>query len=113
MILTVPGGGRVLRFSDLLLDPVAHQVKRGGREIAHAEDFMAADIDRRSRRVAMRQAAQRHRIGIALPDHVDVAHAHVNWPPLEDFLADVQQDAIAQVDGIVQPEQPAGRGELS
>jgi two-component system, OmpR family, response regulator MprA len=25
--------GQVLRFADLLLDPVAHQVKRGGREI--------------------------------------------------------------------------------
>jgi two-component system response regulator MprA len=25
--------GQILRFSDLILDPVAHQVKRGGREI--------------------------------------------------------------------------------
>src|SRR5947199_3895473 len=47
-------------------------------EVAHGQNFMAADIDRRGRRVAMREAAQRLRRGIALPDEIDMAEADVD-----------------------------------
>src|SRR5260370_4610750 len=46
-------------------------------EITHRQDFMAADIDRRGRRLAMREAAQRLRRRIALPDEIDVAEADI------------------------------------
>src|SRR5260370_15321802 len=46
-------------------------------EITHRQDFMAADIDRRGRRLAMREAAQRLRRRLALPDEIHVSHADI------------------------------------
>ena len=83
------------------------------REIADAEDLVAADIDRRSRRVAMREAAQRLRRGVALPDEVDVAEADVDRLAVKDLCRDVVQHAVAHVDRVVQPEQSAGRCEFA
>ena len=60
----------------------------------------------------MRQAAQRHVVGIALPDHVDMAHAEVDRLAVAHLAADVVQHAIAHVDRVVQPEQPARRAVL-
>src|ERR1700682_951234 len=83
------------------------------REVAHAEDFVAADIDRGGRRVAMRKAAQRLGRGIALPDEIDMAEADVDRLAAEDLARDVVQHAIAHVDRVIQPEQPAGRGKFA
>src|SRR5579859_2790290 len=34
-----------------------------------------------------------------------MAHAYVDWAALEDFLADIEQYTVAQVDGIVQAQE--------
>src|SRR5665213_3888737 len=61
------------------------------REIAHGQYLMAADIDRRGRRVAMCEATQRLRGGIALPDEIDMAEADVDRLALDDLGGDVVQ----------------------
>src|SRR5258708_37056953 len=102
--------GRLLLADDnrLALEPRAEF----RREITHRQDFMTADIDRRGRRLAMREAAQRLRRRIALPDEIDVAEADIDRLALKYLGRDVVQPAVAHVDRVVQPEQPAGRFEL-
>src|SRR5438105_9232341 len=78
-------------------------------EVAHRQDFVAADIDRRGRRIAMRQTTQRLCGRVALPDEIDVAEADVDRLALEDLAGDVVQHAVAHVDRVVEPEQPSGR----
>src|SRR5262249_41162564 len=60
-----PGGRLFLAGDDRSL---AEQFAELGGEIAHGEDLVTADIDRRGRRVAMRETPQRLRGGVALPD---------------------------------------------
>ena len=48
------------------------------REPADRDRLGAGDVDRRRRRRAVREAAQHLRVGVALPDDVDVAHRHVD-----------------------------------
>src|SRR6478609_6712177 len=78
-------------------------------EIAHGENLVAADIDRRGWRLAMRQAAQRLRGGVALPDEIDMAEADVDRLALQHLSGDVVQHAVAHVDCVVEPEQAPGR----
>src|SRR6185295_8271840 len=78
-------------------------------EIAHGQDFMAADIDRRGRRIAMRQTTQRLRRCVALPDEIDMAEADVDRLALQDLARDIVQHAVAHVDRVIEPEQPSGR----
>src|SRR5690242_16427831 len=66
-----------------------------GRKIAHGEDLVAADIDRRGRRVAMREAAQRLRGCIALPDEVDMAEADVDGLAPKHLAGDVVQHGVS------------------
>src|SRR5258708_22222172 len=73
---------------------------------------MTADIDRRGWRLAMCEAAQRLRRRIALPDEIDMAEADIDRLALKYLGRDVVQHAVAHVDRVVQPEQPAGRFEL-
>ena len=72
----------------------------------------AGDVDRRGRRRGVRQAAQRDRVGVALPDDVDMAHGEVDRLAVAHLAADVVQHAVAHVDGVVQAEQAAGRAVL-
>src|SRR6185369_6677751 len=51
----------------------------------------------------------RQRSGIALPDHVDMAHRHVDLHAVTHLGADVVQHAVAHVDGVVEPEDAARR----
>src|SRR4051794_37007798 len=74
-------------------------------EIAHGENLVAADIDRRSRRLAMRQAAQRLRGSVALPDEIDMAEADIDRFALQHLAGDVVQHAVAHVDRVVEAEQ--------
>ena len=59
--------------------------------------------------VQWREAAQRHRVRVALPDHVDVAHGHVDRLAVAHLAGDVVEHAVAQVDRVVQPEDSARR----
>src|SRR5581483_9206758 len=89
-----PGGRLLLADDDRRL---AEQLAELRREIAHREDLMAADIDRRCRYVAMREAAQRLCRGIALPDEIDMAKADVDRRAREHLGCDVVQHAVAHV----------------
>jgi hypothetical protein len=53
------------------------------------------------------------RVGVALPDHVDVAHREVDRLAVAHLAADVVQHAVAHVDRVVQPEQAARRAVLA
>ena len=78
---------------------------------AHLDRLGARDVDGRGRRGGVRQAAQRHGVGIALPDHVDVAHGEIDGLAVAHLGGDVVQHAIAHVDGVVEPHEAAGRAE--
>src|SRR6478609_3152966 len=69
---------------------------------AHAHRLRAADIERARRHGAMAQRTQHHGIGIALPDHVDVARSEVDRLACEHACGDVVQHAVAHVDRIVE-----------
>src|SRR5207253_5038342 len=100
-------GGRLLAADNdrLAAEPRAEFC----REIAHAQNFVAADIDRRGRRLAMCEAAQRLYGRVALPDEIDLAEADVDCFALQDLCRDVMQHAISHVDRVVQPKQSPGR----
>ena len=53
--------------------------------------------------------AQRQRIGIALPDHVDMAHASHRSACRREPCRHIEQNAVAHVDRVVETKQPAGR----
>ena len=61
----------------------------------------------------MTQGAKRKRVGITLPDHVDVAHRHIDNSARADFPGDVVQHAVAQIDRIIETKQTPGRPVLS
>src|ERR1051326_4728944 len=79
------------------------------RQPPHRDGLWSRYIDRRRRRRHMAQAAQRQRIGVALPDYVDMAHGDVDRLIVAHLAGDVEQNAVAHVDCVIQPEQPAGR----
>src|SRR5215203_223444 len=47
--------------------------------------------------------------GVALPDHVDVAHRDVDLVAVPHLAGDVVEHAVAHVDGVVEPEEPPRR----
>ena len=53
----------------------------------------------------MGQQPQRLFVGLALPDHVDVAHGHVNGLVGEHLGRDIEQHAVAHVDRVLEPHQ--------
>ena len=57
----------------------------------------------------MRERAQHHGIGIALPDHVDVAGGEIDRLPRKHARGDVMEHAVAHIDRIVEANDAAGR----
>ena len=47
-----------------------------------------------------------------MPDEIDVAHRHIDWLPLDNLPGNVMQDAVAHVDGVIQPVELSWRFEL-
>ena len=73
-------------------------------QIANGESFRSGDIQNVGRRLAMRKASKTGAIGIALPDHVDPAHAQVDGTPGINRARDIQQNTVTQIDGVDQTE---------
>src|SRR5258708_29532143 len=92
--------GRLLRADDNRLAPEPRA--EFCSEIAHRQDFMTADIDRRGWRLALVEAAQRLRRRIALPDEIDVAEADIDRLALKYLGRDVVAHAVAHVGRVVQ-----------
>ena len=61
----------------------------------------------------MREAAQRTGIRVALPDDVDVAHGDVDRDAVANLQRDIRQHAVAQIDRVVETEQPARCAQLA
>ena len=97
----------VRRFRAGDLGRLAEAAAERLRQRADADGLRPADVERRGRRGAMAQRAQRLRIGVALPDHVDMAHGHVDRLAGLDLARDVVQHAVAHVDRVVEPDQAA------
>ena len=66
-------------------------------------------VERLGRRRAVRAGSAAHRVGVALPDHVGVAHRHVDRLAVAHLARDVVQHAVAQVDRVVEAEDQARR----
>src|SRR6476620_12411964 len=81
---------------------LAQALAKRFRQPAYAHRLRPADIERARRHGAMTQRAQHHCIGIALPDHVDVAGRQIDRLGGEHARGDVVQHAVAHVDRIVQ-----------
>ena len=64
----------------------------------------ARHVEHQRRRAARAERPERDRVRVALPDHVDVAHAEVDRFSRAHPVGDVPQHAVAQIDGIVEPQ---------
>src|SRR5258708_16624898 len=91
--------GRLLLADDNRLAPEPRAEFRG--EITHRQDFMTADIDPRGPRLAMREAAQRLRRRLALPDEIDVAEADIDRLALKYLGPGARQPPAAQAHRVV------------
>ena len=80
-------------------------------EPAHGDGLGSRDVDRRGRPRGAGEAAQRHGVGVALPDDVDMAHGEVDGLPVAHLGGDVVQDAVAHVDCVVEADDAAGGAE--
>ena len=89
--------------------PLAQALPEGFRQPAHAHGLRAADIERARRHRAMTERAQHHVVGVALPDHVDVADREVDRLAGEHARGDVVQHAVAHVDRVVEADDAARR----
>ncbi len=63
--------------------------------------------------VRAREAAQDLRVGVALPDDVDVAHGDVDRLAALHLRGDVEEDAVAHVDRVVEADDAARRAVLA
>src|SRR3954452_2813662 len=101
-----PGARRLFAGDgDLLAEALAEFLREG----THADHLGAAHVDRRCRRRAMREEAQRLLVRLALPEDVDVAHGDVDRLAGEYFGGNVVQHAVAHVDRLFEAHHPAGR----
>ena len=60
------------------------------------------DIDDARRRLSQRKGPDDLCVDVALPDDVDVAHAHVNRLLSVHLLTHIKQNPVAQVNGVVE-----------
>jgi len=92
-----PGPGVADLFSHIFAELFGDRAERGG--------FGAGDVEHRRRGVGEFERAQRDIVGIALPDHVEVADAVGDRLVVPDLGRDVMQHAVAQIDRIVEAEE--------
>ena len=79
------------------------------RRHADAHVLRPADVQRRRRRGRVREHAEDLRVGVALPDDGGVRGADGDGFAAADPAGHVVQDAVAHVDGVVEPGEAAGR----
>ncbi len=93
-------GGRLLAGEDrlraeLLAEPL--------REAAHRSGLRAGEVEGEPLAVGgVRQRAQRYLVGVPLPHHVGMTGRHIDRLPGLHAVRDVREDAVAQVDRVVE-----------
>ena len=70
---------------------------------ADGEGFGAGDVDDERRRGGVGQRLERHGVGVALPDDVDRAHRQVDRFAGQNLPGQIDEHAVAQLAGVVQP----------
>src|SRR5205814_9131786 len=73
------------------------------RELAHGKSLRPRDVDHERRRRRARQTLDGNTIRVALPDDVHVAHRQRNRLTAPNANGDVDEHAIAQIDGVIEP----------
>src|SRR5262245_7883038 len=101
-----PGVGRFDAGEDRRF---AQALPEGLRQGADAHRLRPADVERARGHGAMAERAQHHGIGIALPDHVDVAGGEIDRRSGEHARGHVVQHAVAHVDRVVEADDAARR----
>src|SRR6185312_816907 len=76
---------------------------------ADADRLGPADIEGRGRPRDVAERAQHHAVGVALPDHVDMAGGEIDGLAHPHLLRHVVQHAITHVDGVIEPNEAARR----
>src|SRR6059058_3572870 len=82
-------------------------------EPADAHRLRPADIERARRHGAVAERPQHHAIGIALPDHVDMAGRKIDRRAGEHTRGHVVEDAVAHIDCVVEADDAARRSALA
>jgi hypothetical protein len=86
------------------------------RQRSHRQSLRPRDIEDERRSGGRGEGGEGHRVRITLPDAVHVAHPEVDRLVGEDAAREVNQDAVAQVDGVVQADDgdtgPPARGRI-
>ena len=113
-------GGRAGRWKGGRLSPslpvkIGRLAEQLAKLLAHAADrerFRPGDVDDERRRGGMAQRLQRHGVGVALPDDVDGAHRQVDRLARQNLPGQIDEHAVAQLAGVVQPHdrQPRAAG---
>ena len=74
-------------------------------EIAHGKNLGASDVNGHGGRTGEFERLDAVGDGVGLPDDVDVAHRDVDGLVGEDALSNVDQQAVAELDGVVEANQ--------
>src|SRR5690606_20892725 len=75
------------------------------REIAHAEHLGAGDVDRHGRSGGDAYGTDDVVEGVGLPDHVDVAHRHIDRAAVAHAGGDINEHAVAKLHRVVEPDE--------
>ena len=71
-------------------------------DIADGKNFGTGDVQDKRRRLAMGKGAQTPGIRVALPDDIYGGHRQGDRTAFENGAANINEDAVAKFDGIVQ-----------
>src|SRR5215471_7616844 len=87
------------------------------RDLTHTKRFWTRNVQGEGRGLAVSKRAEAPGIGVSLPDDVHVRHAERDRASLQNSAPYINQDSIAQLHGIVQPQNrylcsPARRSKL-
>ena len=91
-----------------IVAPRAEVLREGVGEIPDRDRLGSVTLSGEVGVVQCAQAAQRDRVGVPLPDHVDLAHRDVDRLAVAHLARDVVEHAVAQVDRIVEPVDQTG-----
>ena len=77
-------------------------------QAADGDPLKAGDIEGGRRSGGVGEALEGTGIGVTLPNHVGVAHGDIDGHVGGDLLGDVEEHAVAEVDGVAEAEEEGG-----